>query len=109
MSTGLTSTSLDRAPGPSNSFVRGKTGFVPFWPGGLDDARADTAAIDDLHEEAKGLRKVAPGLSRGLRLPGDDADEDGIDDLEFAPEGNRGAASQEVRLLCPMSALRCLR
>lgn len=96
MSTGLTSTSLDRAPGPSTSFVRGKTGFVPFWPGGLDDAKADTAAIDDLHEEAKGLRRVAPGLSRGLRLPGDEADEDAIDDLEFAPVGNRGAVSQGV-------------
>ncbi|EPT03462.1 hypothetical protein FOMPIDRAFT_1158982 [Fomitopsis schrenkii] len=96
VSTGLTSTSLDRAPGPSTSFVRGKTGFVPFWPGGLDDAKADTAAIDDLHEEAKGLRRVAPGLSRGLRLPGDEADEDAIDDLEFAPVGNRGAVSQGV-------------
>ncbi|KAF7307331.1 ATP-dependent RNA helicase [Mycena indigotica] len=38
-STGLTSTltSLDRAPGPSKNFVRGRSGHVPFWPGGLED------------------------------------------------------------------------
>ncbi|TFY63324.1 hypothetical protein EVJ58_g3329 [Rhodofomes roseus] len=95
VSTGLTSTSLDRAPGPSSSFVRGKTGFVPFWPGGLDDIKADTAAIDDLHEGAKGLRKVAPGLSRGLRLPGDEADEDALEDLEFTQDGARRALDQE--------------
>ncbi|KAH9929726.1 antiviral helicase [Fomitopsis serialis] len=89
VSTGLTSTSLDRAPGPSSSFVRGKTGFVPFWPGGLDNIKADATAVDDLHEEAKGLRKVAPGLSRGLRLPGDEADEDALDDLDFAQGGDR--------------------
>ncbi|KZT72960.1 ATP-dependent RNA helicase [Daedalea quercina L-15889] len=101
ISTGLTSTSLDRAPGPSSSFVRGKTGFVPFWPGGLDDIKADTTAIDDLHEEWKGLRKVAPGLSRGLRLPGDDADEDAIGDLEFAQNAQQIALHLEDKDAAP--------
>jgi len=39
---GLTSTSLDRAPAPTKSFVRGKSGYVPFWPGGLDDPIVET-------------------------------------------------------------------
>lgn len=80
---------------------------MPFWPGGLDDARADTSAIEDLHEEAKGLRRVAPGLSRGLRLPGDEADEDTIDDLEFAQERSRGSAYHEVSPQTSTSGLQC--
>lgn len=32
-----TSTSLLRAPAPSSTFVRGKSGYLPFRPGGLDD------------------------------------------------------------------------
>lgn len=81
ISSGLTSTSLDRAPGPSSNFVRGKAGYVPFWPGGLEDVAAESKAIDSLSENSKGLRKVAPGLTRGLRLPEDDTEE-ALDDLE---------------------------
>ncbi|KZV67653.1 antiviral helicase [Peniophora sp. CONT] len=73
--TGLTSTAIDRAPGPSKNFVRGKSGYVPFWPGGLE-ALLPEAEDEDGVGEPKGLRTVAPGLSRGLRLPGDEAEED---------------------------------
>ncbi|KAI0778677.1 antiviral helicase [Trametes elegans] len=75
-STGLTSTALDRAPGPSRNFVRGKAGYVPFWPGGLDNLRQDVDAVD-LEEGSSQLRAVAPGLSRGLNLSKEvDVDDD---------------------------------
>ncbi|KAL5534027.1 hypothetical protein ACEPAG_487 [Sanghuangporus baumii] len=53
--TGLTSTSLDRAPAPSENFVRGKSGHVPFWPGGLDEA---LAPLNEGGISPKGLRTV---------------------------------------------------
>ena len=80
VSSGLTSTSLDRAPGPSKSFVRGKSGYVPFWPGGLDDVLADTG--DSLGPDKKGLRTIPPGFSRGLRLPGDELEDDILMELD---------------------------
>jgi len=84
LSTGLTSTSLHRAPGPSKNFVRGKAGNVPFWPGGLEDA---SSGIPDESEgeflaEGKGIRTIPPGFSRGLRLPREEDDEAGLDGLD---------------------------
>ncbi|KAK0199046.1 antiviral helicase [Armillaria mellea] len=77
VTTGVTSTSLERAPGPSTSFVRGKSGHVPFWPGGLD-VLLDPDASLDLDTSKKGLRTVPPGFSRGLRLPGEELDDDAL-------------------------------
>ncbi|KAJ7150328.1 ATP-dependent RNA helicase [Mycena filopes] len=69
-STGLTSTSLDRTPGPSKNFVRGRSGYVPFWPGGLEDA-----AISGIPgSRSTGLKTIPPGFTRGLRLS-EDTDE----------------------------------
>lgn len=68
--TGLTSTSSDRRPAPTSNFVRGKSGYAPFWPGGLDSLVAkpnDTGAKDGV-TLTKGLRTIPPGLKRGLRL-----------------------------------------
>ncbi|KZT08600.1 antiviral helicase [Laetiporus sulphureus 93-53] len=106
---GLTSTSLDRAPGPSGSFVRGKAGYVPFWPGGLEQSKkSELDVINDLQEESIGLRRVAPGLSRGLRLPGEEVEETLPEeeleplsrpiktDIEFLPNGE--AYANEVTL-----------
>ena len=83
MSTGLTSTSLDRAPGPSKNFVRGKAGSVPFWPGGLEDPSSGLPddLEDELEVEGKGIRTIPPGFTRGLRLPGEGEDETGLDGL----------------------------
>ena len=67
MSSGLTSTSLDRAPAPSTNFVRGKAGFVPFWPGGLDEAIKDSVVIRDLDEDSKGLKRVYKRLEGGRK------------------------------------------
>ncbi|KAG6846093.1 hypothetical protein H0H87_006457 [Tephrocybe sp. NHM501043] len=84
-STGLTSTSLDRAPAPSKTFVRGKSGYVPFWPGGLEDPLVKPDHGSPGEKAVKGLRTIAPGLSRGLRLPGDVMEDENLmalDDLE---------------------------
>ncbi|KAI9511739.1 antiviral helicase [Russula earlei] len=68
--TGLTSTSSDRRPAPNSNFVRGKSGYAPFWPGGLDSLveRPNNARSQDGITETKGLRTVPPGLRRGIRL-----------------------------------------
>ncbi|KAG9011591.1 hypothetical protein FRB93_002652 [Tulasnella sp. JGI-2019a] len=89
--TGLTSTSLTRAPAPSSSFVRGKTGYMPFLPGGLYEA---IAADKEPNTDSKGLpgrgfRTIPPGFSRGLRLPGEEVEEDELvpptDDNQASP------------------------
>lgn len=81
----MTSTSLDRAPAPSENFVRGKSGHVPFWPGGLDAALAPLIGGET---PTKGLRTVPPGFSKGLSVNDDEADE--IFDLGDKPDGPRG-------------------
>ncbi|GLB35762.1 putative DSHCT [Lyophyllum shimeji] len=81
-STGQTSTSLDRAPAPSKTFVRGKSGHVPFWPGGLEDPLAVLHDADAAGPHTKGLRTIAPGLSRGLRLPGAEIEDEDLMALE---------------------------
>ncbi|KAG2022761.1 translation repressor [Coprinopsis cinerea AmutBmut pab1-1] len=73
---GLSSTSLDRAPAPSKNFVRGKSGYVPFLPGGLDDLPLESLSNASIDPSTRGLRTVAPGVSRGLRLPGEDIPDD---------------------------------
>ncbi|KAF8079036.1 antiviral helicase [Lyophyllum atratum] len=86
-STGLTSTSLDRAPAPSKTFVRGKSGYVPFWPGGLEDPLVELSSTDSAGSNTRGLRTIPPGLSRGLRLPGEEIEDDdlmALEDLEGA-------------------------
>jgi antiviral helicase SKI2 len=95
VSTGLTSTSIDRAPGPSKNFVRGKSGYVPFWPGGLESLLPERE--DENGEvEAKGLRVIAPGLSRGLRLPGEDTEDDTLKELDGLTS-TKPAKGAEVR------------
>ncbi|KAF9011054.1 antiviral helicase [Cyathus striatus] len=93
--TGAASTSLDRAPGPSQTFVRGKSGYVPFWPGGLENIPSTAT-----ENKAKGLKTVPPGLHRGLRLPGDEPEPEAMlmlddiaevahdNDSDSVPQGN---------------------
>lgn len=71
--TGLTSTSSDRQPAPGANFVRGKSGYSPFWPGGLDAivTKSDDGGSKGSASEGRGLRTVPPGLKRGLRLSTD--------------------------------------
>ena len=88
---------MQRAPAPTKNFVRGKSGHVPFWPGGLDEALGD---IDDevvASGKSYGLRTIPPGFTRGLRLPGEQSD---IDDLERMEENG----DERVTQLRPVSA-----
>ncbi|EMD42321.1 hypothetical protein CERSUDRAFT_90937 [Gelatoporia subvermispora B] len=89
VATALTSTSIERAPGPSSSFVRGKSGHVPFWPGGLEGILKAPEELVDLLEDSGRLRTVAPGLSRGLRMPGDDSQDADLADLRLISEEAR--------------------
>lgn len=66
--------------------MRGKAGYVPFWPGGLEDPIIELAGANSTGSKPKGLRTIPPGFARGLRLPGDDEDEDdllSLDDLQI--------------------------
>lgn len=92
-SSGLTSTSIDRAPGPSSNFVRGKSGYVPFWPGGLDDVAKDPVPIGDLSEASESLKTIPPGFTRGLRFPGDEAEEHVLPELKTAEKAEDTARS----------------
>ncbi|KAI0050634.1 antiviral helicase [Auriscalpium vulgare] len=97
--TGLTSTSVDRAPGPSQNFVRGKSGYVPFWPGGIEVVVPDSTGNGPSAATSKGLRTVPPGFSRGLRLPGeepDSADLLELDDVQVERELNGHIAAGDV-------------
>jgi len=78
--TGLTSTSLSRAPGPSKNFVRGKSGYVPFWPGGLEDLAVD--GLSTRVANSKDLKTIPPGFSRGLRFPGESIEDDEITSID---------------------------
>ncbi|KAF9438784.1 hypothetical protein BGZ76_004860 [Entomortierella beljakovae] len=84
--TAKNSTSFARAPGKRSDFVRGKAGYFPFTPGGLDpeeirdistlQAESDALGMDDvdiaqsivqeLSLESEGLLTVPPGFSKGL-------------------------------------------
>lgn len=60
--TGTNSLSLTRQVGKKKDFVRGRSGRLPFTPGGLD--LAAHAEIEHLHRDDQGLFDQAPGLSR---------------------------------------------
>ena len=81
--------STERKPGGMMTFVRGKGNYVPFRPGGLDDAAFDRdseregeeeteeeKARRELEEEeamGKTWKTIAPGMRRGLKLDGGEA------------------------------------
>lgn len=96
--TALTSTSLDRAPASSKAFVRGKTGHIPFLPGGLEDTLDITSKTNGLRDN-KHLRTVPPGFSRGLRFPGEEVVEEDWLDLEEAELGPEHEIEPPVRII----------
>ena len=78
--------------------MRGKSGYVPFWPGGFDDEVIEPTSVAS---DSKGFRTVAPGLPRGLRLPGDPIEEEEL----VAIEGKNSETFEEseermVRISC---------
>ncbi|KAI0257289.1 antiviral helicase [Lactifluus subvellereus] len=110
--TGLTSTSSDRRPAPNGNFVRGKSGYAPFWPGGLD---AIVGTSDDSTPKVgvtgvKGLRTVPPGFERGIRLPAEkncDPTSPELDDLDGYKIGAESPVNTfSYRVCCGLTDLR---
>ncbi|RPA97840.1 antiviral helicase [Choiromyces venosus 120613-1] len=92
--TAKNSTSLLRKPASKADFVRGKAGFFPFRPGGVDigaaNERPEELELQEALMEEKigkdGLLRVAPGMSRGLMFeeaPGDNEVSKEVDDDGF--------------------------
>jgi len=81
--TAKNSTSLLRKPASKADFVRGKAGFFPFSPGGVEAGSANERAEELERNEAAaeekigrdGLLRVAPGMNRGLRFEVEDIEE----------------------------------
>ncbi|KAF9362084.1 hypothetical protein BGX26_004169 [Mortierella sp. AD094] len=67
--TAKNSTSFSRAPGKRTDFVRGKAGYFPFTPGGLDNDEIKGASILEAEKNALGMddvdiaRTIVEGLS----------------------------------------------
>lgn len=87
------SSSFARAPASKADFVRGRAGFVPFAPGGLDPSLATSAssimgigAGGIVRRDEHGLLNSAPGLPRGLTLTTDLQLKERIADLEESYE-----------------------
>ncbi|GAA5985422.1 hypothetical protein JCM11641_000152 [Rhodosporidiobolus odoratus] len=89
--TALNSTSIDRKPTSYvGEFVRGKSSYFPFRPGGLNDIMLDeeeTDGLDGLEEGLEkafekghgGIRTIPPGFTRGLDFgPLADQEEGGL-------------------------------
>jgi antiviral helicase SKI2 len=87
---------MDRAPAPVNNFVRGKSGHLPFWPGGLDGPSENAEEEMGIPSGERGLRTVPPGFSRGLRLPEDEIADDDLLNLEEFSEGSVPRQSESV-------------
>lgn len=97
--TGLTSTSSDRRPAPNSNFVRGKSGYAPFWPGGLDSlvAKPNNTQSQDGVTEVKRLGTVPPGLKRGIRLSAEKNRDPTSSDL-FDLDGDESDAASPVMI-----------
>lgn len=91
-------------PAPTKSFVRGKPGNVPFWPGGLEDPIVESSNGIASGSKAKGLRIAPPGFSRGLRFPGEE--DVGVDDLLALDELQTPGPTDHSVLLCRCSVFR---
>ncbi|KIJ66348.1 hypothetical protein HYDPIDRAFT_86124 [Hydnomerulius pinastri MD-312] len=98
VATALTSTSMDRAPAPTANFVRGKSGYVPFQPGGLDDVLLSSTQNGAPEESTKGLRTIPPGFSRGLRLPGEELEDESLAELDesFSSKRTNGDMGEAI-------------
>jgi antiviral helicase SKI2 len=76
---------MDRAPGAIGAFVRGKSGYIPFQPGGLDEVLLSSTQSGISEESVKGLRTIPPGFLRGLRLAGEEPEDEVLTALGKSP------------------------
>lgn len=92
---------MERAPAPPSSFVRGKSGYVPFKPGGLDDVLLSSIQPGFSEESVKGLRSIPPGFSRGLRRPGEELEDESLATLEESLS-SKATASGDLVITFPL-------
>lgn len=88
--TAKNSTSFSRAPAKRSDFVRGKAGYFPFTPGGLDPEEIKGVEVLEAEKEALGMDDidVARSVIEGLSL--------GEDLLTVAPGFTRGLFSEKA-------------
>ncbi|TKY90624.1 hypothetical protein EX895_000622 [Sporisorium graminicola] len=110
------SASMARKPAASSNFVRGKSAYVPFAPGGLENEvmkdadgaeqdandvsetiRSQVADMEETLSSGRGLRSKAPGLSRAFIDPNEeeldeDQDADQVTDTTKAVDVGLGMA-----------------
>ncbi|KAJ8102318.1 NUC185 domain-containing protein [Lipomyces tetrasporus] len=86
------SSSFARQPAPKSDFVRGRAGFVPFAPGGLDGIASASSSLEGIgiggivKRDENGLLNTAPGLPRGMNVTDDGRQKDNLEDLEESYE-----------------------
>lgn len=101
------SLSINRKVGSKQNTVSGKSGYLPFQPGGLLNQSSANQTLNKyrqndfeyLHRNSAGLFDVAPGISRGLNLEAYNANVDDVIELDtVAGEETTGADSQNLLL-----------
>lgn len=94
------SLSINRDYSSKSDSIRGKTGFLPFQPGGLlQQASIDREVKDatsNLHRNDYGLFDIPPGLSRGLEV-GDSQSLTDLEDLNKEEEDLNGQTYETVK------------
>ncbi|KAH7107002.1 antiviral helicase [Auriculariales sp. MPI-PUGE-AT-0066] len=88
--------SLNRAPAPPTGFVRGKAGYVPYMPGGLEEVLMEEQEQKRGNAAAAkaGLRAIPPGFERGFRVqePADQEELQGLaQSLDLNAQGTSAA------------------
>ncbi|CAN6613938.1 antiviral helicase Ski2p [Trichomonascus vanleenenianus] len=94
------SLSMNRKMGSRLDFVRGRAGFMPFAPGGMDNATAGTIEESfSLHRDKNGLFDVPPTFDRGLEVKAStslDDDLSGLNDDDEEESEDEGYSEDEV-------------
>ncbi|KAF9928398.1 hypothetical protein FBU30_002396 [Linnemannia zychae] len=88
--TAKNSTSFSRAPGKRTDFVRGKAGYFPFTPGGLDPQEIRNPNLLEIEKEALGMDDIdiAKTVVEGLSLDSEEL-------LTIPPGFSRGLFSDQ--------------
>lgn len=100
------SLSMGREVGSKLEFVRGRAGFMPFMPGGIESTAAPATAEGglSLHRDELGLFDVPPTFARGLQVASKAVSQDDMsalnkgledDEEEDDEDGENGLESRE--------------
>ncbi|KAK9447631.1 NUC185 domain-containing protein [Limtongia smithiae] len=104
------SSSFARLPSSKSDFVLGKSGFMPFTPGGLDKIQAGSSRVEIgnggiVKRDENGLLNTAPGLPRGMTLTAGNDVTESLAQLETSYETNNEDLEQEPAQVAPIRAV----